>query len=122
MGLCITGIIHVTQAFSLSTKPNDLLGENIPKKTKGGVHSATQFNSIVAWLKNINLFEKDETSKVLDKDGEGEKASILAPIIGYVTPLALAILVRHFDKFSKVKCHVVNFFRVKLSSYHDHSS
>ena len=49
----------------------------------------------MAWPIDTNLFEKNRTSKVLDKEKDGERATILAPITGYVTLLVLATLLRH---------------------------
>jgi hypothetical protein len=39
------------------------------------------------------LFDKDGTSKVCDNEREGERETVPAPVTGYVTPLAFAILV-----------------------------
>ena len=64
-------------------------------KQKLGYISAQQFRSSVAWLTDNNLLERDGTNKVFGKERDGERATVPAPVTGYVTPLALAMHV-HF--------------------------
>ena len=55
---------------------------------------AQQFNSSVAWPTDNNLLARDGTNKVFSNEKEVESATVLAPVTGYVTPLALAMHVR----------------------------
>ena len=85
-------VIHIIYPPSLSTMLNDLLGENILKEAKKiGYIRVMQFTSSFTWPIDINLLERDGTNKVFDRESEGEKAIVLAPETGYVTPLALTM-------------------------------
>ena len=87
--------------------PNDLLGENILKKTKVGYISATQFSSSVTCPTNVNLFERNGTNKVLDKEKDGDKTTIPAHVTGYVTPLAFTISI-HLGWVTSIKSSKLN--------------
>ena len=83
-------------------------------KQKLGYIIAQQFNSSVTCPIDNNLLESDGTSKVFGIEKERERATVPAPVTGYVTPLALAMHIR----FSWVVleksqgCHVVRCPRV----------